>query len=279
MGELLEACQVIRQRPASSGFFLFRRLDGQRSANDTLVAAVPGVRAESFEQDWQRLARERQELLLGSSHLMRERRADADALARVADQPEGRGRAVSWPLRETGQTTVLPGLLAFGDAIKASARSAVARRHGQNVDTVMPTADKRGSADAVARAIGIGQFRAEVHTLRVIRQARDLGFSIHEIGELLATKRTLEHLVHCCHGDERPECPILETLAGSGVLQVPHAVKDGTRGQPAPRARKPAAPWPAPVTLSSTPRLFAWPPRRRAPQDLGATAGQRTELK
>jgi MerR family transcriptional regulator, copper efflux regulator len=26
-------------------------------------------------------------------------------------------------------------------------------------------------------------------------------------------QRTLQHLIHCCHGDERPECPILEELA------------------------------------------------------------------
>ncbi|MBS0449056.1 MAG: Cu(I)-responsive transcriptional regulator [Proteobacteria bacterium] len=87
----------------------------------------------------------------------------------------------------------------------------------------------------------------EVHTLRFIRQARDLGFSITQIGELvnlwkdrrrpsrqvkalaqahikeleqkaaelLAMKATLEHLVHCCHGDDRPECPILESLSGT----------------------------------------------------------------
>jgi hypothetical protein len=23
---------------------------------------------------------------------------------------------------------------------------------------------------------------------------------------------TLEHLVHCCHGDDRPDCPIIDTL-------------------------------------------------------------------
>jgi MerR family copper efflux transcriptional regulator len=33
--------------------------------------------------------------------------------------------------------------------------------------------------------------------------------------ELLAMKSALEHLVHCCHGDDRPECPILEGLAGA----------------------------------------------------------------
>jgi MerR family copper efflux transcriptional regulator len=85
----------------------------------------------------------------------------------------------------------------------------------------------------------------EVHTLRFIHAARKLGFSMAQIGELLglwrnqrrssskvkelaqahiaeleqkiremsAMKATLEHLVHNCHGDERPDCPILDELA------------------------------------------------------------------
>jgi MerR family copper efflux transcriptional regulator len=84
-----------------------------------------------------------------------------------------------------------------------------------------------------------------VHTLRFIRRARDLGFSMAEIAELLklwqnkgrasadvkhialdhaadlhrrieemtAMKRTLERLADCCHGDQRPDCPILDGLA------------------------------------------------------------------
>ena len=90
---------------------------------------------------------------------------------------------------------------------------------------------------------------ATVHHLRFISRARDLGFDTKEIGALLqlwrnkrrssaevkriaakhvaaldqriaalqAMQRTLSHLAHHCHGDERPECPILDDLAGPGA--------------------------------------------------------------
>lgn len=86
---------------------------------------------------------------------------------------------------------------------------------------------------------------SDVHTLRFIRRARDLGFSVEKIRELLALwrdrsrasadvkriaflhvqeldykarelsamARTLQHLADNCHGDSRPDCPILESLA------------------------------------------------------------------
>jgi MerR family copper efflux transcriptional regulator len=87
---------------------------------------------------------------------------------------------------------------------------------------------------------------AEVHTLRFIKRARELGFPMSDIAELVglwrnrrrasasvkriaekhsgelgqrieamqAMQRTLQHLIHCCQGDERPDCPILDDLAG-----------------------------------------------------------------
>ena len=90
---------------------------------------------------------------------------------------------------------------------------------------------------------------SDVHSLAFIRRARQLGFSVEKIGalmalwrdrerssaevksitekhiaaleakieELAAMRRTLEHLVSCCHGDARPDCPIIEGLAGSAA--------------------------------------------------------------
>lgn len=109
---------------------------------------------------------------------------------------------------------------------------------------------------------------AEVHTLRFIRRSRDLGFSIPEIAELLklwqdrrrssasvkrlaerhvlalerkleeleAMRDTLRHLIHCCHGDDRPDCPILEDLG----REASAAVASGRKGAGGRSGRNPA---------------------------------------
>ena len=103
-----------------------------------------------------------------------------------------------------------------------------------------------GLLPAIARTeAGYRQYTSkDVHTLRFIKRARSLGFSMPEIAELLALwhnkrrssasvkriaaahvddlaqriaelaamQRTLQKLVDCCHGDHRPDCPILEEL-------------------------------------------------------------------
>lgn len=96
----------------------------------------------------------------------------------------------------------------------------------------------------------VGDYRvysaADIHTLRFIRRARGLGFAMDEIGTLLGLWRNqrraseqvkrlalkhvadldtkiaelqsmraaLAELAHHCHGDSRPDCPILADLAG-----------------------------------------------------------------
>jgi MerR family copper efflux transcriptional regulator len=126
----------------------------------------------------------------------------------------------------------------IGDAARLSGVSPKMVRHYEGL----------GLLPGVARTdSGYRQYtEAEVHTLRFIKRSRELGFSMEEIGQLVGLwqnrrrasasvrriaqkhaedlgqriaamqemQRTLQHLIHCCHGDERPDCPILEDLAG-----------------------------------------------------------------
>ena len=95
---------------------------------------------------------------------------------------------------------------------------------------------------------GYRQYSAgDVHVLRFIKRSRDLGFSMTEIAELVnlwqdrgrasasvkriaqrhvdelssriaamqAMQRSLQELLCHCHGDARPDCPILDDLAGT----------------------------------------------------------------
>ena len=128
----------------------------------------------------------------------------------------------------------------IGEAAARSGVSAKMVRHYEALG-LLPTV---GRTDAGYRRYG----PAEVHTLRFIRRARDLGFSMAEIAQLLtlwqnrrrasadvkriaqrhvadlerrmaeltAMRNTLKHLADGCHGDQRPQCPILEELSGQG---------------------------------------------------------------
>ena len=127
-----------------------------------------------------------QVVLLGSTRLMHEKGLSSGPLAEEAQRLEGDGRTVSWLLRDSGEHSELLGLLAFGDAIKATARDAVARLHSLGIKTVMLTGDNRGSAEAVARELGIGQFRAEVlpgDKAAVVQELRSAGQVVAMVGD------------------------------------------------------------------------------------------------
>jgi len=101
-------------------------------------------------------------LYLGSSRLMQELGVDTSVLGERGQAFAREGRSISWLAAETDGARSLAGLLAFGDAVKAGAREAIAALHAQGVKTVMLSGDNRGSAEAAARALGIDEVRAEV---------------------------------------------------------------------------------------------------------------------
>ncbi|OOG41859.1 Cu(I)-responsive transcriptional regulator [Polaromonas sp. A23] len=132
----------------------------------------------------------------------------------------------------------MSGPMNIGEAARQSGVSAKMVRHYESLG-LLPQVHRSDS--------GYRQYtEAEVHTLRFIKRARDLGFSMAEIAELVSLwqnrrrasasvrriaqkhaddlaqriaamqsmQQTLAHLVHCCQGNDRPECPILDDLAG-----------------------------------------------------------------
>lgn len=125
----------------------------------------------------------------------------------------------------------------IGDLAKASGVNAKLIRHYESIG-VIPKAQRTES--------GYRSYTEnDIHILTFVRRARSLGFSMKEIKklvglwrnkfrasaevktlalqhikqldlkiyELQAMSKTLKKLARCCHGDDRPDCPILEKLS------------------------------------------------------------------
>jgi Cu+-exporting ATPase len=102
-------------------------------------------------------------LRLGSSRLMDEVGADTTPWRAQALALQQQGRTVSWlaEIEGNGRACVWA-LLAFGDAPKATAAPAIAALKRMGVKTLLISGDNRGAAQAVGRALGIHDVRAEV---------------------------------------------------------------------------------------------------------------------
>jgi len=102
------------------------------------------------------------EVWLGNARLMAELGADTAAFASAAQAHEGSGRTVSWLARRDGAGLKTLGLLAFGDAVKPGAASAVARLRAAGIETVMLSGDNEGAARLVAQQLGIARWHAGI---------------------------------------------------------------------------------------------------------------------
>ncbi|WP_210486238.1 Cu(I)-responsive transcriptional regulator [Microvirga antarctica] len=130
----------------------------------------------------------------------------------------------------------------IGEAARETGLSAKMVRYYESIGLIQP---------ALRTESGYRVYRSEdIHTLRFIRRARGLGFSVEEtagllalwrdktrasadvksfalkhladlegkIAELEGMCRTLRHLASHCHGDGRPDCPILDDMASVSAV-------------------------------------------------------------
>ena len=127
-----------------------------------------------------------------------------------------------------------------GTAARRSGLHAKTIRYYEDIGLIRPARTQNGYRDYTGD---------DIHRLTFLRRARGLGFSIENCRQLMALYRdkgrashdvreiakshvkvieekvrelesmraTLQKLIHACHGDERPDCPILDDMAGAEV--------------------------------------------------------------
>ena len=125
----------------------------------------------------------------------------------------------------------------IGEASRQSDLPAKTIRYYEDIDLVTPGRAENGYRDYSS---------SDVHRLRFLQRSRSLGFTIEEcrtllslyqddqrasadvkaianqkiseinrkIKELQSLKKTLSSLARHCHGDDKPDCPIIDDLAG-----------------------------------------------------------------
>lgn len=130
----------------------------------------------------------------------------------------------------------------IGEAANSSGISSKMIRHYEGIGLIQPSARTANGYRTYSEQ--------DLHTLRFIKSARSMGFSLDEVKQLLslwqdnnrssasvktlvlqhiktlnqkiaemtAMRDTLENLAHHCHGNQRPDCPIIAQLSSSGKM-------------------------------------------------------------
>jgi Cu(I)-responsive transcriptional regulator len=133
----------------------------------------------------------------------------------------------------------------IGQAAKSSGVSAKMIRYYEQIKLINPAHRTESSYRTYSDN--------DINTLKFIRRARDLGFSVEQMKTLLALwgdrsrssadvkaialehvaelerkaaaiqamSRTLKHLAQHCHGDDRPDCPIIDDIAKASDDELP----------------------------------------------------------
>ncbi|MET0208926.1 MAG: heavy metal translocating P-type ATPase [Burkholderiaceae bacterium] len=120
---------------------------------------------------------------LGSSRWMDDLAIDLSALRMQADAALAKSLTLSWL---AGPDGALIALLVFGDRIKAHAPQAVARLRGMGLRTLMMSGDNAAAAAAVARDLGLDEFRAELlpeDKARLVAELRQGGARVAMVGD------------------------------------------------------------------------------------------------
>lgn len=100
--------------------------------------------------------------LIGSLRWMKELDIDTSAVESKADPLQEQGATVSVMAERTSQGLILCALLAFFDEPKPGAKEALAALRAQGIKTVMISGDNRGSAETMARRLGLRPEQGEV---------------------------------------------------------------------------------------------------------------------
>ena len=138
-----------------------------------------------------------------------------------------------------------------GEAARLSGLPAKTIRYYEDIGLISPLRASNGYRD---------YSQDDIHRLSFLRRARAHGFSIDDcrqlmalyrdrgrashdvreiasahvaaitlkIGELEAMRTTLQKLIQACHGDQRPDCPILEDIAGTPGKTAKHGGRDAS---------------------------------------------------